>query len=87
MKSLFTWAIGCFFLSVLLAMISLLLGAGLNYYSYLTLFHSLTMGIILALLASIGLSIAGIIRERYKRFRYLILMSLNLMFFVWVLLE
>ena len=87
MRSLFTWALGCFFASILLAMISMLLGTGLNYYSYLSLFHSLTIGILLALLASIVISITGICRERCRRFRYLILMALNLVFFVWVLLD
>jgi hypothetical protein len=87
MRSLFTWALGCFFASVILAMISLLLGTGLNYQSYLILFHSLTAGIILALLASIVVSIAGVIRERYKPFRYLLLMAANILFFVWVMME
>ncbi len=87
MRSLFAWALGCFFASVILAMVSLLLGTGLNYQSYLILFHSLTTGIILALLASLVLSVAGMIRERYKRFRYLILMAANVLILVWVILE
>jgi len=87
MKSLFIWALGCFSLSVILALISLVLGTGLNYNSYLHLFHSLFAGIFLALLASVAISIAGFIRERYRRFRYLILMFANVIFFLWVLFD
>ena len=41
MKSLFTWALVCFSLSVMMAVISLVLGTGLNYHSYVILFNGL----------------------------------------------
>jgi uncharacterized membrane protein YagU involved in acid resistance len=87
MRSWFTWAFGCFSVSVMLAVINVVLATGLNYYSYLSLFNSLVAGILLALLASISFSIAGLIRERYRRFRYLVLMSVNVLVFLWILLD
>lgn len=84
---MFKWALGCFSISVILAIINILLGTGLNYTSYLSLFNALAMGIILMLLASISISIAGLVRERYKRIPYLILISVNVLFFVWILIK
>jgi hypothetical protein len=64
-----------------------LLGTWLQYTSYLLLFNALATAILLSLLASLSFSIAGILRERYNRYRYLLLMVANLIFFVWVMLE
>jgi uncharacterized membrane protein len=84
---LFKWAIVCFSISVILAMISILLRTGLNYKSYLSLFNTLALGIVLTLVASMSISMAGLIKERYRRIPYLILMSVNVLFFIWILLE
>ena len=86
-RPLFTWALGFFSISVLLTIVNILLGTGLNYTSYLSLFNALAMAIILTLLASISISIAGLVRERYKRVPYLILISVNVLFFIWILMD
>jgi hypothetical protein len=65
----------------------MVLGAWLQYTSYMPLFNVLAASILLFVLASTSISVAGMIRERFRRYRYLILMLVNVLFFIWVQLE
>lgn len=87
MRPWFKLALLFFGISVLLAIISLVLGTGLQYTSYKSLFNALAMTIIGCVLISVSFSVAGIFRERIRRYRYYLLIAGNLLFFVWVLLE
>jgi hypothetical protein len=74
-------------MAVLLALISIVLGTGLQYLSYQTLFNALAMAILGCVLVSVSLSITGIFREKIRRYRYYLLIAGNLLFFIWVILE
>jgi hypothetical protein len=87
MRPWFKLALLFFGISVLLAIISLVLGTGLQYTSYQSLFNGLSMAILGCVLISVSFSVAGIFRERIRRYRYYLLIAGNLMFFIWVLLE
>jgi len=87
MKSLFKWALGCFGISIILAVISISLGSWLQYTSYLPLFNALAVGILLLVLASTCISVVGLVRERIRRYRFVILMAVNALFIVWVILD
>lgn len=86
MKSLFKWALGCFAVSALLAIISIALGSWLQYTTYLSLFNALAAGILLFVTASTSISLIGLVRERIKRYRFVILLAVNALFMVWVIL-
>jgi hypothetical protein len=86
MKSLFKWALYCFIGALLLALSSILLGTWLSYTSHLSLFNTIAAGILVFILASFCISLVGIVRERIKRYRYLILLAVNALFMVWVIL-
>jgi len=87
MRAWFTLSLVFFGMAVLLFFISIVLGTGLQHISYQRLFNALAMAIIGCALLSVGFSIAGICRERIRRYRYYLLIALNLLFFIWVILE
>ena len=87
MRIWFKLALLFFGLAVILAIISVMLGTGLQYSSYLSLFNTLAMAITGCVLLSISLSVTGILKEKIRRYRYYLLIAGNLLFFVWVLLE
>jgi hypothetical protein len=87
MRAWFKLALVFFGLAVLLAIISIMLGTGLQYTSYLNLFNALALTITGCILLSVSLSLTGIFREKIRRYRYYLLIAGNLLFFVWVLLE
>jgi hypothetical protein len=87
MRAWFKLALVFFGLMVLLALISIVLGTGLQYLSYQRLFNALAIAIIACVLVSVSLCITGICRERIRRYRYYLLIAGNLLFFIWVLLE
>lgn len=87
MRVCFKLAFVSFLVAVLLAIISIMLRAGLQYTSYLGLFNTLAMAITVCMLASFSLSITGIIREKIGRYRYYLLIAGNLLFLIWVLLD
>lgn len=87
MRAWFNLALISFGLAVLLALISIVLGTGLQYLSYKSLFNALATVIITCVLLSIGFSIAGVFREKIRRYRYYLLISGNLLFFIWVILN
>ena len=87
MRIWFKLALISFGLAVILAIISIMLGSGLQYTSYLSLFNALAMAITGCALLSVSLSVTGIFREKIRRYRYYLLIAGNLLFIVWVLLE
>jgi hypothetical protein len=87
MRICFKLALLFFALAVLLAIISIMLRAGLQQTSYLSLFNALAISITGCMLVSFSLSITGIIREKIGRYRYYLLIAGNLLFLVWVLLD
>lgn len=87
MRVCFKLALVSFLVAVLLAIISIMLRAGLQYTSYLGLFRTLAMAITVCMLASFSFSITGIIREKIGRYRYYPLIAGNLLFLIWVLLD
>lgn len=87
MKHWFKPALVFFGLAVLLALISILLRTGLQYTSYLLLFNTLAMSITGCVLVSFSLSLVGIFREKIRRYKYVLLIAVNLLFFIWVLLD
>ena len=87
MRLCFKLALLSFLAAVLLAIISIMLRAGLQYTSYLSLFNALAFAITGCMLASFSLSITGLIREKIGRYRYYLLIAGNLLFLVWVLLD
>jgi len=87
MKICFRLALLFYTVAVLLAIISIMLRAGLQYTSYLGLFNALAIAITGFMLASFSLSITGIIREKFGRYRYYLLIAGNLLFLIWVLLD
>ena len=87
MRICFKLALVSFVMAVLLAIITIMLRAGLQYTSYLGLFNALAMAITGCMLASFSLSITGIIREKIGRYRYYLLIGGNLLFLIWVLLD
>lgn len=87
MRAWFNLALVFLSLAVLLAIISIVLGTGLQYLSYKSLFNALAMAIIACVLLSISFSIAGVFREKIRRYRYYLLIAGNLLFFIWVMLE
>ena len=87
MRAWFKLALVLFSLAVLLAIISVMLRAGLQYTSYLNLFNALAMAITGSILLSVSFSIVGIFRDKIRRYRYYLLIAGNLLFFVWVLLD
>ncbi len=87
MRAWFNLALISFGLAVLLALISIVLGTGLQYTSYKTLFNALAMAIIAFVLLSISISITGVFREKIRRYRYYLLIAGNLLFFFWVVLD
>ena len=87
MKVWLKLALLSFALAFLLAIISIMLRAGLQHTSYLSLFNALAIAIAVFMLASFSLSITGIIRERIGRYRYYLLIAGNLLFLIWVLLD
>jgi len=87
MRAWFNLALISFGLAVLLALISIVLGTGLQYTSYKTLFNALAMAIIAFVLLSISISITGVFREKIRRYRYYLLIAGNLLFFIWVVLD
>jgi len=87
MRTWFKLALLFFALAVLLAIISIMLRAGLQQTSYLNLFNALAFSITGCMLVSFSLSITGIIREKIGRYRYYLLIAGNLLFLIWVLLD
>ena len=87
MRLCFKLALVSFLVALLLAIISIMLRAGLQYTSYLSLFNGLAIAITGCMLASFFLSITGIIREKIGRYRYYLLIAGNLLFLIWVLLD
>lgn len=87
MRVCFKLALVFFLVAVLLAIISIMLRAGLQYASYLSLFNALAIALSGCMLASFSLSITGIIREKIGRYRYYLLLAGNLLFLIWVLLD
>lgn len=87
MGAWFKLALVFFCMAVLLAIISIVLGTGLQYLSYKSLFNALRVVIIVCVLLSIAFSIAGVFREKIRRYRYYLLIAGNLIFFIWVILE
>ena len=87
MRFWFKLALLFFVMAAMLAIISLVLGTGLQYISYKTLFNALAMALTGCVLVSLSLCVTGICREKFKRYRYYLLIAGNLLFFVWVLLE
>lgn len=87
MRTWFRLALLFFSLAVLLAIISIMLRAGLQQTSYLGLFNALAISITGCMLTSFSLSITGIIREKTGRYRYYLLIAGNLLFLIWVLLD
>ena len=87
MPSLFRWALASLAVAILTAAISIALGNWLLYTSYLSLFNTLALIILLFILASFSLSVAGLLREKLRRYRFIILMAVNLLFLIWVVLE
>ena len=87
MRAWFKLALVFFSIAVLLAIISIMLRAGLQYTSYLSLFNALAIAITCFMLASFALSITGIIKEKIGRYRYILLIAGNLLFLIWVLLD
>lgn len=87
MKTWFKLALLSFVLAILLAIISVMLRAGLQQTSYLGLFNALAISLTGCMLVSFFLSIAGIIRDRIGRYRYYLLIAGNLLFLIWVLLD
>ena len=73
-------------MAILLALISAVLGTGLQYNSYLRLFNTLVMAITGCILLSVSFSVVGIFREKIRRYRYYLLIVGNLLFFIWVIL-
>ena len=87
MRTWFKLALLFFGMAVLLAIISLVLGTGLQYTSYKSLFNALAMAITGCVVLSVSFSITGIFREKIRRYRYYLLLAGNLLFFIWVILE
>ena len=87
MRICFKLALLFFALAVLLAIISIMLRAGLQHTSYLGLFNALAISISGCMLASFSLSITGVVREKTGRYRYYLLIAGNLLFLIWVLLD
>ena len=87
MRLCFRLALVFFVVAVLLAIISIMLRAGLQHTSYLGLFNTLAISITVSMLVSFALSITGIIREKIGRYRYYLLIAGNLLFLIWVLLD
>lgn len=87
MRLCFRLALIFFVVAILLAIICIMLRAGLQYTSYLGLFNALAIAITGCMLASFSLSITGIIRENIGRYRYILLIAGNLLFLIWVLLD
>jgi hypothetical protein len=87
MRFWFKLALLFFSMAAILALISVVLGTGLQYASYQRLFNALTLAICGCVLVSFSLSVAGILRERIRRYRYYLLIAGNLVFFIWVILE
>ena len=87
MRYCFKLALLFFGMAVLLVIISIVLGTGLLYTSYQSLFNTLAIAISGCVLVSFSFSVAGIFREKIRRYRYYLLITGNLLFFIWVLLE
>ena len=87
MRTWFRIALVFFGVAVLLAIISMVLGTGLQYTSYQSLFNALAMAITGCAVLSVSFSITGIFREKFRRYRYYLLIVGNLLFFIWVILE
>ena len=87
MRAWFKLALVSFGLAVLLAIISIMLRAGLQHTSYISLFNSIAIAISVCMLASFALSVTGIIREKIGRYRYYLLIAGNLLFLIWVILD
>ena len=87
MRPWFKLALIFFGMAFLLALISIVLGTGLQYLSYQSLFNTLAIAITGCVLSSASLCFVGIFREKIRRYRYYLLIAGNLLFFIWVILE
>jgi len=87
MRHCFKLALIFFSLAVLSAIITIVLRTGLQYISYLRLFNALALAITTCVLLSFSLSVIGIFREKIRRYKYVLLLAFNLLFFIWVLLD
>ena len=87
MRVWFRLALVFFSMAIMLALISIVLNSGLQYTSYQGLFNTLAMAIMGCALLSVSFSMVGIFREKIRRYRYYLLIAVNLLFIIWMIIE